>query len=103
MKRETHILLCLIGFAGLGVLLYQLSTPEVWQHVLMMGWGYVPVIGLSLVVFVYHAWIWRACFDREAERPRLRAVAVGAFGWRSSRQCGAGIAGWQGGRQGDCA
>ena len=74
MKRETHIVLCLIGFVGLGVLLYQLSTPEVWQHVLMMGWGYVPVIGLSLVVFVHHAWIWRACFDRGEKRPRLRQL-----------------------------
>ena len=74
MKPKTHIVLCLLGFIGLGVLLYQLSTPEVWQHVLMMGWGYVPVIGLSLVVFVHHAWIWRACFDRGEERPRLRAL-----------------------------
>ena len=74
MKPKTHILLCLLGFIGLGVLLYQLSTPEVWQHVLMMGWGYVPVIGLSMVVFVHHAWIWRACFDRGEERPRLRAL-----------------------------
>ena len=74
MKPKTHILLCLLGFIGLGVLLSQLSTPEVWQHVLMMGWGYVPVFGLSLVVFVHHAWIWRACFDRGEERPRLRAL-----------------------------
>lgn len=74
MKRGTHILLCLIGFASLGVLLHQLSAPEVLRHVLMMGWGYVLVIGLSLVVFVYHAWIWRACFDRGAERPRLRQL-----------------------------
>ena len=94
MKQGTHIVLCLIGFAGLGVLLYQLSTPEVWQHVLMMGWGYVPVIGLSLVVFVHHAWIWRACFDRGEEEAAFEAVAVGAVGWRGSGQCGASIAGW---------
>ena len=74
MKQGTHIVLCLIGFVGLGVLLYQLSAPEVWQHVLMMGWGYVPVIGLSLVVAVHHAWIWRACFDRGEKRPRLRQL-----------------------------
>ena len=28
MKQGTHIVLCLIGFVGLGVLLYQLSTPR---------------------------------------------------------------------------
>ena len=28
MKPKTHILLCLLGFIGLGVLLYQLSNPR---------------------------------------------------------------------------
>ena len=94
MKQGTHIVLCLIGFAGLGVLLYQLSAPEVWQHVLMMGWGYVPVIGLSLVVSVHHAWIWRACFDRGEKRPRLRQLLWVQLAGRGGGQCGAGIAGW---------
>ena len=71
MKR---VLLCLIGFAGLGVLLYQLSTPEVWQHVLMMGWGYVLVIVISLMGYGNNVWVWRACFERGEKRPRLRQL-----------------------------
>ena len=42
MKREVYVLLWLLGLACLGVLLHQLGEPEVWRHVVMMGWGYVP-------------------------------------------------------------
>ena len=73
-KQGTHILLCLIGFVGLGVLLYQLSAPEVWRHVLMMGWGYVLVVVISLMGYVNNVWVWRECFERGVERPRLRQL-----------------------------
>lgn len=74
MKRETYVLLWLLGLICLGVLLYQLSTIEVWQHVLMMGWGYLPVIGISLMGYVNHVYVWQKCFACSAERPRLRQL-----------------------------
>ncbi len=74
MKQETYILLWLLGLACLGVLLHQLGEPEVWHHVVMMGWGYIPVIGITLVAYANNVWVWRRCFDGGAKRPGLRPL-----------------------------
>ena len=74
MKQEAYILLWLLGLACLGVLLHQLGEPEVWQHVVMMGWGYVPVIGITLAAYVNNVWAWRGSFDREEKTPQLRPL-----------------------------
>ncbi len=74
MKQETYILLWLLGFVCLGVLLHQLGEPDVWQHVLMMGWGYIPIIGITLAAYANNVWVWRRCFDGGAKRPRLRPL-----------------------------
>ncbi|MDE2887188.1 MAG: flippase-like domain-containing protein [Gemmatimonadota bacterium] len=74
MKQEAYILLWLLGLACLGVLLHQLGEPEVWRHVVMMGWGYVPIIGITLAAYVNNVFAWRESFDGGTERPRLRPL-----------------------------
>lgn len=74
MKQEAYILLWLLGLACLGVLLHQLGEPEVWRHVVMMGWGYVPIIGITLAAYVNNVFAWRESFDCGTERPRLRPL-----------------------------
>ena len=74
MRQETYILLWLLGLACLGVLLHQLGDPEVWQHVVMMGWGYIPVIGITLGAYTINVCAWRKCFDGGKKRPRLRPL-----------------------------
>ena len=74
MKQEAYILLWLLGLAGLGVLLHQLGEPEVWQHVVMMGWGYVPIIGITLAAYMNNVCAWRESFDGGTERPRMRPL-----------------------------
>ena len=74
MKQEAYILLWLLGLACLGVLLHQLGEPAVWQHVVMMGWGYIPIIGITLAAYMNNVCAWRECFDRGTERPRMRPL-----------------------------
>ena len=74
MKREAYILLWLLGLACLGVLLHQLGEPEVWRHVVMMGWGYVPIIGITLAAYMNNVCAWRESFDSGTERPRMRPL-----------------------------
>ena len=74
MKQEAYILLWLLGLACLGVLLHQLGEPEVWRHVLMMGWGYVPIIGITLAAYMNNVFAWRESFDGGSERPRMRPL-----------------------------
>ena len=74
MKQETYILLWLLGLACLGVLLHQLGEPEVWHHVVMMGWGYIPVIGITLAAYLNNVCAWRGSFDRGMKTPRIRPL-----------------------------
>lgn len=74
MKQEAYILLWLLGLACLGVLLHQLGEPAVWQHVVMMGWGYVPIIGITLAAYMNNVCAWRESFDSGTERPRMRPL-----------------------------
>ena len=53
--------------------------------------------------YVNNVWVWRECFERGVERPRLRQLLWVKLAGEAVGQCGTGIAGWQGGRQSDCA
>ena len=74
MKREVYVLLWLLGLACLGVLLHQLGEPEVWRHVVMMGWGYVPIIGITLAAYVNNVCAWRGSFDDGTAKPPLKPL-----------------------------
>lgn len=74
MKQEVYVLLWLLGLACLGVLLHQLGEPEVWRHVVMMGWGYVPIIGITLAAYVNNVCAWRGSFDDGIAKPPLKPL-----------------------------
>ena len=69
MEQLRRIFFWAVGFFLLGLLLHRVGVETVWTYLWLMGWGYVPVLVISLGWHVSNTWAWGACFDSKESRP----------------------------------
>ncbi len=86
MKQKHRVLFWSLGLLLLGLLFYRVGVEDVWTYVQTMGWGYIPVLGISLLWNLSNTWAWAACFGQRGEqrsgfwtlfRTKLGGEAVG--------------------------
>ena len=73
MKHVRRVLFWAIGLGLLGYLIYRAGIDSVWQHVQLIGWGYVPVMAIAMGWHMTNTWAWAVCFEKES-RPHFWAL-----------------------------
>ncbi|MDP6778772.1 MAG: lysylphosphatidylglycerol synthase domain-containing protein [Candidatus Latescibacteria bacterium] len=79
--RGSRFLFLAMGVCLLGYLLWRVGVRSVFEQVLLIGWGIVPVLIVSLSVKCSNTLAWRMAFPPEGSRPgygRLLTVYLAA-------------------------
>lgn len=84
MKNCNRALFWILGFFLLGFLFHKVGADKIWKNLHLMGWGFIPVLGISLLWNLCNTWAWAVCFH-QGDRPsffrllwtKLCAEAIG--------------------------
>lgn len=66
----------MLGIVLFAWFVHQVGPGEIWQGLRSVGWGFVPIIGVTGVRFALRASAWRLCFERERRIPFRTAFAA---------------------------
>lgn len=61
VMKKFHTICVLLGFALLAFLIRQIGFRELWEQLVLLGWGLVPLILIEIVADLFHTLGWRHC------------------------------------------
>ena len=69
--KKLHIVLLALGFGFLVFLIWHIGARQLWQQLMALGWGIVPILLLEGLAELCHAISWRYCFSGPYRRMPL--------------------------------
>jgi len=61
--KKFHRFSLLLGFLLLALLIWKIGLRALWQEMILLGWGFVPLILSEAVVDLVHTLGWRYCLS----------------------------------------
>ncbi|MDA0712200.1 MAG: lysylphosphatidylglycerol synthase transmembrane domain-containing protein, partial [bacterium] len=71
MKTVRRAIFWAIGLGLLAWLVQSVGVGSAWSQIKQLGWGYFPVLLISLGWHLCNTWAWAVCFDPAQPRPGL--------------------------------